>query len=458
MRMEDKQIDDLQKPLSPGQLALRRLMQNKLAMLGLFFLVIMVVSVLVVPEITHQSPNEPYTWIGAQGPGVTHPNVLSENRFKIGAEAMSSPVVTNAKKIKFTVSETETIKWRIVMKRKKISSIKGGSNFYESIDFATLEGVMHVIDENRGLPKISFKKGEKAPAGLFFEKKRVLEFEQIKMAKDKIILIALDKGIVQSIKEGGKDLQAFSVLGSKVKQVNCDGKTEVLKHWFGTDLQGRDLMVRVFYGGRVSLLVGVIATFVSLIIGLVYGAVAGYLGGKTDRFMMGVVDVLYALPFIFLVILLMVCFGNDIIMLFIALGAVQWLTMARIVRGQVLSLKNMEFVEAARISGASNITIIFRHLIPHTLGAVSVYTTLTVPIVIMEESFLAFIGLQVQYNKETLDSWGALIKNGIDALGTNGQQSWILIFPSLAMVITLFGLNCFGDGLRDCFDPKRSVS
>jgi oligopeptide transport system permease protein len=173
-----------------------------------------------------------------------------------------------------------------------------------------------------------------------------------------------------------------------------------------------------------------------------------------DAFMMRLVDVLYGLPFIFLVLLLMVVFERNIILLFVALGMVQWLTMARIVRGQILSLRQREFVQAARMSGAGDLKIIFLHLIPHTAGPVIVYATLTVPVVILEESFLAFIGLPVQYQGTTLDSWGSLVHLGMNALGEGGQNWWLLVFPSMAMVLTLFGLNCLGDGLRDSFDPR----
>jgi oligopeptide transport system permease protein len=169
---------------------------------------------------------------------------------------------------------------------------------------------------------------------------------------------------------------------------------------------------------------------------------------------MRVVDVIYGLPFIFLVLLLLMMFDRNIILLFVALGMVQWLTMARIVRGQILSLREMDFIDAARMSGASSKKIIFQHLVPHTVGPVLVYATLTVPIVILEESFLAFIGLPVQYNGTTMDSWGSLVNMGMNELGDAGDNWWLLVFPSLAMVLTLFALNCIGDGLRDSFDPK----
>lgn len=219
-------------------------------------------------------------------------------------------------------------------------------------------------------------------------------------------------------------------------------------HLLGADSLGRDLLARLLMGLRVSLAIGLVATAVSLIIGIAWGAIAGYVGGALDEIMMRVVDVLYSLPFIFFVILLMVTFGSNIILIFIAIGAVEWLTMSRIVRGQTLGLKHKEFVEAARAAGLSQGGIISRHIIPNLLGPVVVYVTLTIPAVILAESFLSFLGLGVQ---PPMASLGTLIAGGAQDMEL---APWLLIFPALTMVVTLMSFNFIGDGLRDAIDPK----
>ena len=219
-------------------------------------------------------------------------------------------------------------------------------------------------------------------------------------------------------------------------------------HLLGTDYLGRDLLTRMLYGSRISLMVGFIATAVALIIGVSWGIIAGYLGGSVDAWMMRIVDALYGIPFIILIILLMVVFGRNLILMFMAIGAVEWLTMARIVRAQVTSLKRTEFVLSAQAMGVKEISIMTRHLLPNTLGPVIVYATLTVPQVMLLEAFLSFLGLGVQ---APMSSWGLLIRDGAVSME---ESWWLLVFPAGVFSMTLFSLNFLGDGLRDALDPR----
>ena len=222
------------------------------------------------------------------------------------------------------------------------------------------------------------------------------------------------------------------------------------EHLLGTDVLGRDLLSRLLYGARISLLVGFVATGVALVIGVSWGIVAGYFGGRVDSVMMRIVDVLYGLPFIIFIILLMVIFGRNIWLLFAAIGAVEWLTMARIVRAQVIGLKNQEFVQAAQVMGVGNLSMFRRHILPNILGPIAVYATLTIPQVMLLEAFLSFLGLGIQ---PPMSSWGTLIRYGVESME---EHYWLLIYPGLTFTITLFALNFFGDGLRDALDPKTS--
>ena len=223
-----------------------------------------------------------------------------------------------------------------------------------------------------------------------------------------------------------------------------------IDHPLGTDSLGRDLFARTTYGGRISLMVGLLATLVSLIIGVTYGMASGYAGGKIDAWMMRFVDVLYSLPFIIFVILLMVLFGRNFLLLFLAIGAVEWLTMARITRAQTITLKKAEFIEAARALGFSHWRILFHHLLPNLIGPIIIYATLTVPAVMLLEAALSFLGLGVQ---APMSSWGSLIQEGAEKMDA---APWLLLFPGSLFCLTLFALNFLGDGLRDALDPKHT--
>ena len=259
---------------------------------------------------------------------------------------------------------------------------------------------------------------------------------------------------------GGATLLVFVVIalltpwiapyGYETQNLDLGASPPSAQHWLGTDVFGRDVLTQIMYGGRVSLAVGFIATAVALLIGVTWGAVAGYVGGRVDAVMMRLVDILYALPFMIFIVLLMVVFGRNVLLLFLAIGAVEWLTMARIMRAQVQSLRQQEFVEAAISLGLSPTAIIRRHVVPNALGPIIVYTTLTIPSVMLLEAFLSFLGLGIQPPQT---SWGLLISYGAE---TMEEYPWLLIFPGLALTLTLFSLNFLGDGLRDALDVRGS--
>jgi len=456
----------IQKSFSPTRLAFMRLMKHRLALFGLFLVVAVSATVVFVPVFYGESPKLTRVWLGANPPGFTHPDCSKNNIFN---EVEIAETSTSLKDIKELIYETRTLskeEIRVKLRRGKINSIAftDGARLVDELDTSTLNGDLFRLNNDGTLGEqieqtFSLKKNTAPPEGLFDEGSRVLmmlliEADQVTSQN----IVTLDNSTVTSIitRKGNKVTSSDTLVikGRDVIKVTADGKEQTVTHLLGTDKLGRDLFIRILYGGRISLLVGIVATLVSILVGLSYGAIAGYSGGMVDSIMMRTVDILYGLPFIFLVILLMTLFERSLILFFVALGLVQWLTVARIVRGQILSLRESEFVEAAKMSGATSKKVIFIHLIPHTIGPVIVYTTLTIPLIILEESFLAYIGLGIE---GASDSLGSLVEQGVRMMGDAGENWWLLLCPALTMIFILFGMNCLGDGLRDSFDPKRAL-
>ncbi|MBU2958823.1 ABC transporter permease subunit [Paracoccus sp. 1_MG-2023] len=277
-------------------------------------------------------------------------------------------------------------------------------------------------------------------------RKRFLRNRAAMLGLTILVLVAVFAVIGGQFAQWSNEELDFAVMG----QVAQAGQPSIASgHYFGTDNLGRDLYARVVQGTQISLMVGVVGAAIAVIVGTLYGATAGYVGGRTDQLMMRTVDILMSIPYMFVLILLLVMFGRSMSMLFLGIGLISWLDMSRIVRGQTLSLKNREFIEAARATGVPSWKIIIRHIVPNLLGVVAVYATLLVPLMILTESFISFLGLGVQ---EPLTSWGALISEGAGTM--NYGTLWQLAFPLFFFVITLFGFFFVGDGLRDALDPK----
>jgi len=447
------------KGISLSREAWQRLQSHHLAMLSLLFIVVIALACCLAPLLSSIAPETQAAWFHTQAPFSTRPAVKALNHWQLGE---ASPIeYQNYQKLLIDVQRRDYEDIRVVKREGlifKIQLIEGAmplTSFEINQDSHAVYAILRNGQIGQPLPNMTFQLGMIAPAELFLAHQEVafLRKYQSKNAVDQY-LIKQANGKVVEIKNNDQTLSELKLKGSQVQRIQADTVELLITHYLGTDELGRDLYSRILHGGRISILVGLVATLVSLLIGVSVGALSGYLGGKTDRLIMSSVDILYAIPFMFLVILLLVNFGRNLIMLFFALGAVQWLTMSRIIRTQIMSIKQLPYVDAARLCGANSFQIIFHHLLPNCTGTILIYTTLTVPMVIMEESFLSFIGLNVQFQGRSLDSWGTLIFQGMQALGSNGENAWLLIFPAITMGVMLLSLNILGDGLRDAFDPK----
>jgi len=436
---------------------MRFLFKNKFISINLFILIAVMLLCFFPFIVTPNSPLEQHPWISFLGPGSSAPPAYSTQQIKVDESLVIPYDALKAKALEWKIEKRKSYDVRFVLRRQKISQFIKISGA-EPLQELNCEGgsVVYEVLENGTMSKVSIsghlKVGEKPPLYFIEQKRRVFVLRVFEKEILKSVLKAsIENSNVKTLKLNDEKISSVTVRAEDIISVKIDGKLVYQNYLFGTDSLGRCLLSRILHGGRISLSIGLAATLVSVAIGVLVGSIAGYLGGKVDIWIMGAIDILYAIPFIFLVILFMVYFGNSIYILFMALGCVQWLTMARIVRGHVMSLKSMNYIDAARLNGCGTLKIIFNHLIPNSTGPIIIYATLTVPAVILEESFLSFIGLGVQFEGQSLDSWGALVNQGISVLGSNGERSWVLIFPAIIMGLTLLCLNNLGDGLRDAY-------
>ena len=446
--------------MSPGRQALLRVVRDPLALGGAAVVVVIGFLCCFAPWFC-SSPIEQRLWLGVTPPGGSHPAVPGQLHLQVGAPPIGD--WTGFGQITIAVEESTHEDVRVRLRRGLLEIQKiAGAERLEQLDLDTLPArVLGPGDVLGAARRGQLVAGQPAPDGFFPAGESLLILRRSGPSAPVVWNIGVKAGRITSILRDAMPLTSGEIAGETVRSIAGDGRELRLTHPLGTDPLGRDIWARLLYGGRISLLVGLVATLVSVVIGVAVGAVAGFAGGRIDRWLMGAVDVLYAIPFIFLVILLMVTVRGeggknefrDLLLLFAALGAVQWLTMARIVRGSVQSLAARDFVLAGRAVGLTPARLLIRHILPNCLGVIVVYATLTVPIVIMEESFLAFIGLGVSAGG--VDAWGAQVDLGNQHIAwASGDRWWLLAAPVGAMVAVLAGLSLFGDRLRTHLDPK----